>query len=533
MSYIVLARKWRPQTFDEIIGQKAIARTLANSIRIGRIGHAFLFSGPRGVGKTSCARILSKALNCEQGPTAEPCNRCRFCEEITTGTSLDVLEIDGASNRGIDEIRELRENVRYAPAAARFKIFIIDEVHMLTREAFNALLKTLEEPPEHVKFILATTEAHKVPVTIVSRCQRYDFRRIDPVSLKAALSDICRKESIAIEPVTVDVLARIADGSLRDGLSLLDQVISFSGNAVEHQETMRLLGRVDPHLIFDIFRSLSEGNAGGAMERFGEYIETGGDEVVFNREMMEATRDLMAVKLNGTARYEIPAGLADVFSIDQLERIFKVLLDLEVSLRSSEFPRLIADVALVKMSRIRSLTPLENLIARMSVPGDVPVPAPTPARPSARLKAPPKTRPDGLLPRIIELIPETKSHLKAMLEYGAIVKEDPDRLVIGFKPEHDFCLRTLNQPGVPELIGGVGSEVLSRKVSVSFVSGEPDTPPSPAEENSARKKKEADQRMKMALENDFVSDMVNSFDSRIRDIRLRDRVPEPEREMET
>ncbi|NLA42195.1 MAG: DNA polymerase III subunit gamma/tau, partial [Smithella sp.] len=226
MEYQVLARKFRPQTFEEVKGQEPVVRTLVNAIAQGRIGHAFLFAGPRGVGKTSVARILAKSLNCEKGPTATPCNKCPNCKEITDGRSMDVREIDGASNRGIDEIRELRENVKFAPAASKYKVYIIDEVHMLTREAFNALLKTLEEPPGHVIFIFATTENHKVPATILSRCQCYDFRRISLSQIAANLGGVAAKENIAISATALSWIAEAGDGSMRDAQSIFDQIIS-------------------------------------------------------------------------------------------------------------------------------------------------------------------------------------------------------------------------------------------------------------------------------------------------------------------
>src|ERR1044071_668663 len=226
MSYLVLARKWRPQTFADIAGQTHIARTLQNAIRTNRIAHAYLFTGVRGVGKTTAARILAQALHCENGPTPDPCNRCTHCREITAGTSLDVLEIDGASNRGIDEIRQIIENVRYQPAKCRFKIYIIDEVHQVTKDAFNALLKTLEEPPPAVKFILATTEPHRLPETILSRCQRYDFRRISLREIVERLGEIAQKEGLKITPAALVLLAREADGSMRDAQSLLEQVLA-------------------------------------------------------------------------------------------------------------------------------------------------------------------------------------------------------------------------------------------------------------------------------------------------------------------
>lgn len=365
MSFKVLARKRRPQTFEEVVGQNHITQTLVNSIKLNRLGHAFLFSGSRGIGKTTTARILAKALNCETGPTPQPCNTCRHCTEITAGVSMDVIEIDGASNRGIDEIRELRENVRYSPVSARYKVIIIDEVHMLTREAFNALLKTLEEPPDHVIFILATTEAHKVPVTILSRCQRYDFRRIDVKTLKEYLAEICRLESVTIEERTLDALAHMADGGMRDSLSLLDQIISFCGNVIDHDQTMQLLGRIDPELLFDVFKSIASGDGSTALDRFAHYVDSGGDETVFNREMMEVTRDLMAVKLGAPPHSLLPDNLADSFSIDQLERMFRIMLELEQSFRLTEFPRLLMDVAIVKMSRIQQLTPISELLSEL------------------------------------------------------------------------------------------------------------------------------------------------------------------------
>ncbi|MGD0650193.1 MAG: DNA polymerase III subunit gamma/tau [Verrucomicrobiia bacterium] len=239
--YQVLARKWRPQQFDDVVGQEHVTTTLKNAIEQNRLAHAYLFVGPRGIGKTSTARIFAKALNCVKGPTTTPCDKCDNCKEIMAGNSLDVLEIDGASNRGIDEVRELRDTCRYAPARGRFKIYIIDEVHMLTKEAFNALLKTLEEPPPHVKFFFATTEPHKLPQTVLSRCQRFDFRRIPITDLVKTIKGIAEKENLEIEKEASYVLARRADGSLRDLLSLLDQVIAYSSEGESEKEGRRTI----------------------------------------------------------------------------------------------------------------------------------------------------------------------------------------------------------------------------------------------------------------------------------------------------
>ncbi len=569
MAYLVLARKWRPQRFDDIVGQNAIAKTLANSIRLNRIGHAFLFSGPRGVGKTSTARILSKALNCSSGPTPEPCNACQFCDEITRGASLDVIEIDGASNRGIDEIRDLRENVRYAPASARFKIIIIDEVHMLTREAFNALLKTLEEPPPHAKFILATTEAHKVPITIVSRCQRYDFRRIDAKTLGPALAAICARESISVEPRTLDVLARAADGSFRDGLSLLDQVISFSGQTIIHDETMSLLGRIDPNLVWDILRAVSVQDGSAALRRYDEFAQKGGDETVLTREMMEATRDLMAVRVGGSPRYDLPEGLADAFSIDQLERIFRILLDLETSLRSTEFPRLIMDVALVKMSRIQALTPIETLLGRLEAvignTGAMPSPgvgaaarsslpetgaaqirrqivsekppgqpsrpmvnpAPPPPQPArkpalevAPPPAPPPVKPTGnRLQDILANMPPDQPNLRAQLAHGALVSESDSEIVIGFRPDvWQFCGKLCGTPESVSVVERAAERLIGRPVKVRITETHENLK-SVAEMRIEQEKKTADANMKRALDTPLVTELIGRFEARIREVR--------------
>ncbi len=250
MSYLPFARKWRPQDFDEVIGQEHITTTLKNAIALKRVHHAYLFTGPRGIGKTSTARILSKALNCDKGPLAKPCNKCASCQEITNGSSMDVIEIDGASNRGIDEIRNLREAVKFAPSKGPYKIYIIDEVHMLTVEAFNALLKTLEEPPRHVKFIFATTEPHKLPATILSRCQRFDFRRIPIKDIVAKLQEIAREEKLDVEKDVFLYIAKASDGSMRDAESVLDQISSFFKGKIQLKGVIDTLGMIEQETLF-------------------------------------------------------------------------------------------------------------------------------------------------------------------------------------------------------------------------------------------------------------------------------------------
>src|SRR4030042_486266 len=299
LEYLVLARKFRPQSFEDVAGQEHVVKTLRNAIGQGRVAHAFLFSGPRGVGKTSVARILAKSLNCEKGPIAIPCNVCSNCREITDGRSLDVREIDGASNRGIDEIRELRENVKFAPAAAKYKIYIIDEVHMLTREAFNALLKTLEEPPSHVIFIFATTESHKVPATILSRCQCYDFRRISLKEILTNLQRVAAAEGIQISPTALSWIAEAGDGRLRDAQSIFDQVISYAGMNIKDDDVEENLGLTDRKYLFVLSAAVVKKDAGACLNILEEAYLAGIDMKHFYQRLLKHFRDLLLVKIAG------------------------------------------------------------------------------------------------------------------------------------------------------------------------------------------------------------------------------------------
>jgi DNA polymerase III subunit gamma/tau len=304
MSYLVLARKWRPQNFEDIAGQGHITRTLQNAIRTSRIAHAYLFTGVRGVGKTTAARILAKALNCEKGPTPTPCNQCQHCVEITNGNSIDVLEIDGASNRGIDEIRQIIDNVRYQPAKCRFKIYIIDEVHQVTKDAFNALLKTLEEPPPSVKFILATTEPHRLPETILSRCQRYDFRRISLREIVQRLGEIAQKEGAKVTEGALVLLAREADGSMRDAQSLLEQVwasahtgTSVETSTIDEQVLQEVLGLAERQVLYDLSSAVIQGDAKRCIEIVADIVAQGRDLTRLSRDLVEQFRNLLIARL--------------------------------------------------------------------------------------------------------------------------------------------------------------------------------------------------------------------------------------------
>ncbi|MCU0615042.1 MAG: DNA polymerase III subunit gamma/tau, partial [Desulfobacterales bacterium] len=297
MAYLVLARKYRPQTFEDVVKQDHVTLTLKNAIASNRMAHAVLFSGPRGTGKTTVARILAKAMNCDKGPTPVPCNMCKSCHDITSSGAVDVYEIDGASNNGVEQVRELRDNIKYMPAHSRYKIYIIDEVHMLSTAAFNALLKTLEEPPAHVLFIFATTEPHKIPLTILSRCRRHDFRRISIDAITDHLETICKKENFDIEKESLDLMAREAGGCMRDALSLLDQVMTCSQGGVARDQILNVMGVIDRKLIFDMTDGILAANVPDILMVMDEIYDRGQDMKKLYSDLLEHFRNLLVVKL--------------------------------------------------------------------------------------------------------------------------------------------------------------------------------------------------------------------------------------------
>jgi DNA polymerase-3 subunit gamma/tau len=374
MSYQVIARKWRPQTFSDLVGQSHVTSTLANAIKNNRVAHAYIFSGARGVGKTTAARILAKALNCVKGPTAEPCGECDSCKEIAAGTSLDVIEIDAASNRGIDQIRELREMVRYAPAASRSKVVILDEAHMLTGEASNALLKTLEEPPDRVVFVMATTQPEDLEDTIRSRSQHFHFRALTFAEITGRIEEIAAKEDLKIEPGALAVIARMAEGSLRDALSLLEQARAYCGDVMPDKEVRELLGVVPEDSLNELVAAIAEGSADRALGLVHTFQKEGRNLQHFCREAIRHMRNLLIARVCG-ADSDLIAATADQrpalaqaaaqFTEEDLTRFFQILLQTDDDLRRKPDARVHLEMGLLRLINAQRLAPMEELLAEL------------------------------------------------------------------------------------------------------------------------------------------------------------------------
>jgi len=374
MSYQVLAIRWRPKSFDEVMGQDSVALTLKNAIRSGRIAHAYLFTGPRGVGKTSCARILAKSLNCEKGLSIHPCGECKNCKEISSGISVDTLEIDGASNNSVEGVRNITENIKFAPYNSRYKIYIVDEVHMLSTSAFNALLKTLEEPPEHVIFVFATTEPHKIPATILSRCQRYDFRRISFSVIRENLEKIAKEEGISIDKESVNLIAEMSDGSMRDAQTLMDQVVSSLGTTIEYKALDSLLEIMDKRLLFSLLENVIVRNPGEVLAVVGSICDKGFDIAQCFGEFLKLFRTLFIIKFSESFEDLVTAAaeevlqlqvLAEKVSTEDIHRIGKILMDAEPVFKRTDAPRMFFEMLLLKIIHLRRILPVEDILGRL------------------------------------------------------------------------------------------------------------------------------------------------------------------------
>ncbi len=493
MEYQTLYRRWRPRGFNDFVGQSHVATTLINAVAGKRVAHAYLFTGPRGTGKTSIAKILAKALNCENLKEAEPCDECSSCKRINEGVFLDVLEIDAASNRGIDEIRDLREKVKFAPTEGKYKIYIIDEVHMLTAEAFNALLKTLEEPPEFVVFILATTEVHKIPATILSRCQRFDFKRFTVNEIKGRLKQIVDAEKLEASGEALELIAKHADGGMRDAVSLLEQALAHSQAKLEEVDVRAILGLIDREEIDNLTLAIKDRDTKRAMELLADVNLNGKDLWQFGRSLVEHFRELLLAALGS----EKEVG----FSAKELIRIIETLADATLEVKRSQQSSLPLELALIKLTTQTSLSDLESRVAKLeallqgnytpvkSNPNPITDNAPRISSITETAIAKPKEGKETTVQfaeqlindplkhweAFLEVIKKKKRTLAALIQEGKPVSFNEEELVVGFPPNLKFHLENVKLPNNKELLEDILKNLCGRQLKISFVPLEEET----------------------------------------------------------
>ena len=566
MAYLVLARKWRPQNFTDLIGQEHVSQTLSNAIRSGRIHHAFLFTGARGVGKTSAARILAKALNCDAGLSDQPCGTCSSCTEITAGQGLDVLEIDGASNTGVDDVRELRENIRYLPNRSRYKIFIIDEVHMLSTNAFNALLKTLEEPPAHAKFIFATTEPHKIPITILSRCQRFDFRKIPLARVAGRMREIADAEKLTISDRSLSLVARQGEGSMRDALSTLDQVIAFSGDEVDDEAVQTLLGMVDRRLLLDTVEAVMRRDSRRALDAVRRVDQLGLALRQFTQDLLEMFRGMVICKV-----VEDPAEMLDLVgdelkdlnalakeaSLEDLQRIVALLMKTQSELVHSSYPLLTLEMSLVRLATLAPSQDLSKLISHIeslekrlnttslqkalstpqraaqerpqhAVP-EMPQPAvpETPQRPTP--ETPPPKKPEAPVAvstdnkgwqGLVEQVKQSRPMLGSVMEHGRLLKLAPPLLEIAY-PKDSFMIGQLQEQEICQDLEALAAAYFGQpiKLRVSPIdTTHQDAPPSLVQTREAEETDRMRRLREDAMEHPALKAVQDIFDGRIKKV---------------
>jgi DNA polymerase-3 subunit gamma/tau len=490
MSYLVLARKYRPGNFDEVIGQEHITELLKKAVSSNRVAHAYLFCGPRGIGKTSCARILAKSLNCKDAPTEKPCGKCPACTEISGANSFDVLEIDGASNRGIDEIRTIRENVKFAPSYGNYKIYIVDEVHMLTLEAFNALLKTLEEPPEHVKFIFATTDPNKVPATIISRCQRCDFKRIPLKSSVEALSKIAKKEKLKIGQDALYAIAKASQGSFRDALSIMDQVSALSSRDISTGDIYSMLGLVETELLFELGDMLSIKDCSSALKTFDAIIDRGKDIKQLIKDLVEHFRNLMVMKIGGKTLgrlLDYPVAIKEMylaqsknFSLSEILKAIDLFIEAQDTARITESFRTPLEIAFAKMTYQEGAQNKSHAVKSVAQPSiktyaDKHVAVDMLKSKKGLVNA--SSVPSGKLnlemvkkqwSALTHAVSREKMFLATYLQEASPIEVKDDRIIIALNPGSEFYKDSLENNEYVLLVEKIFSKKLKAKVTVRY-----------------------------------------------------------------